>query len=69
MRWAASTSAKVNVGSSPSGTMATMMPIEKMKSFQKGMPIIAAKREERETDQHRENCGQAAQVRDLPTQR
>ena len=40
MRWVASTSAKVNVGSSPSGTMATMMPIAKMKAFQKGMPII-----------------------------
>ena len=40
MRWVASTSARVSVGSSPSGTMATMMPIAKMKAFQNGMPII-----------------------------
>ena len=39
MRWFASTSARVSVGRSPSGTMATMMPIAKMKAFQKGMPI------------------------------
>ena len=40
MRWVASTSARVSVGSSPSGTIATMMPIAKMKSFQNGTPTI-----------------------------
>ena len=40
-RWAARTSDKVSVGNSPSGTMATMIPIEKIRSRHKGMPITA----------------------------
>ena len=39
MRRVASTRASVSVGSSPSGTMATMMPIAKMKAFQNGTPL------------------------------
>ena len=38
MRWVASTKERVSVGSSPSGTIATMIPIAKMKSFQNGTP-------------------------------
>ena len=39
MRWVASTSARVRVGSRPSGTIATMMPMAKMKDSQKETPI------------------------------
>ena len=42
MRCAASTSDNVSVGSRPSGTMATMMPIAKIRSFQNGTPMAAA---------------------------
>ena len=38
MRWLASTSASVSVGSRPSGTIATMMPMAKMNAFQNGTP-------------------------------
>jgi hypothetical protein len=38
MRWLASTSASVSVGSRPSGTMATMMPMAKTNAFQNGTP-------------------------------
>ncbi len=41
MRLAASTSASVSVGSSPSGTVATMMPMEGRKPRQKGTPMKA----------------------------
>ena len=36
MRGVPSTKASVSVGSNPSGTMATMMPIAKMEAFQNG---------------------------------
>jgi len=39
MRWVASTSASVSVGSRPSGTIATMMPIAKITAFQTGTPL------------------------------
>ncbi len=39
MRRVASTSDNVSVGRSPSGTIATMMPIAKMNAFQNGMPM------------------------------
>jgi hypothetical protein len=39
MRWVASTRARVSVGSRPSGTIATMMPIAKMKASQNGTPL------------------------------
>ena len=40
-RCATSTSDSVSVGSRPSGTIATMMPIEKIRSFQNGTPMAA----------------------------
>ena len=68
-RWAASTSARVNVGSRPSGTIATMMPMEKMKSRQNGTPISGTDGEKAQSDRNREHGNQPAQMRQFATQR
>ena len=56
MRWTPSASARVTVGRSPSGTLATMMPMPKRKDSAKGSPSsVHGEDEDREPhpDRHR----------------
>ena len=69
MRWVASTRARVSVGSRPSGTMATMMPIAKMKASQNGTPRKPTDGKEDHPDQHREDADPSTQMLDLLAQR
>ena len=69
MRWVASTKDRVSVGSSPSGTIATMIPIAKMKSFQNGTPTIHPIAKTDQSDQKRQQCDEPAQSGKLASQR
>ena len=69
MRWVAMASDKVTVGSKPSGTLATMMPMAKIRFAQNDKPINCPMRKNSCAEQDGEQRHQPRQARDLFLQR
>jgi hypothetical protein len=68
MRWVAMASARVTVGSSPSGTFATMMPDGEDEVLPEGKADHLTDDEEPDTQPRGERRYQAAQMGDLSLQ-
>ncbi len=68
MRREAMASDSVTVGSRPSGTLATMMPMPKMKFWTNGQADQLADQEERDAEQHRQHRHHVTHARDVGLQ-